>query len=185
MKQIFFPGCRIKAGYPNASEKLKQYMKDRWKIDPVGCCKEDHVKIEKDDEVLLICNNCSHDLESLTKCQNITYIYEIIDADDSFIFPDYHGKVIYLQDCFYGYRDHFIDQTVRSLLKKMNITIKDGLKAVDQDMDRKEHRHLITINAPTFQEKEVITYCAICNLAYKNANKQPYYLLDLLFGVED
>ena len=182
METIFYPGCRIKAGYGESSEKLKQYLQEKYGITPTGCCKEYYKEIKEDSRVLLICNNCSVELESLADIQNLQFVYELIDQDETFSFPDYHGKKLLIQDCFYGYRDHPIDQTVRSLLLKMNIEAVEKVEPVQKEMSRSEHRKLIEINASKTKQNEVITYCAICNLAYKKANKDPHFLLDLLFG---
>ena len=51
IKEIKNLNIQQKKKHLNVINQLKQYMKERWQIDPVGCCKEDHVKIEKDDEV--------------------------------------------------------------------------------------------------------------------------------------
>ncbi len=182
MNKVFFPGCRIKAGYPEASEALRKYMQERHNLTPVNCCKVDYTLLNEDTKAVLICNNCAADLRQLTDPE-IEYVYTMIDRDKDFIFPDYHGLHVYLQDCHHGYGDYDIETTVRSLLTKMNITFT-ALPAVPYGIDRSEHRSIVTQNAESVTGP-VITYCAICNLAMKNANKETYYLPELLFNTAE
>ena len=50
-------------------------------------------------------------------------MWELLDEDETFELPDYHGEAMYVQDCWRA-RDRVKEQdAVRSLMKKMNIQI--------------------------------------------------------------
>lgn len=49
MATLFFPGCNPKADHPEASAKLAEYIKDKFGVDPVGCCRVDHPKLTSQD----------------------------------------------------------------------------------------------------------------------------------------
>lgn len=61
-------------------------------------------------------------IEENTKA-DIKFIWEIIDEDENFHFPNYYGEEITIQDCWVSYEKRHIQDTIRSLLHKMNFTI--------------------------------------------------------------
>ncbi|MBQ0065220.1 MAG: hypothetical protein KBT48_05605 [Firmicutes bacterium] len=186
MKYVFFPGCRIKEGYSDSSKKLAEYIDLKLGIKPAGCCKVDYSLLEEEDCAILICNNCANDLESLSSNQNKKYVWEIIDEDVHFPFPNYHGKKMLIQDCDHGYNDKSIAKRVRSLLTKMNIEFEemDSMDSIEYGLTREAHRQKVANNAQKYENIDIVTYCAICNLAMNKNAKKSSYLLDLLFEKE-
>ena len=174
MKKVFYPGCRIKARYPSSSQKLKDYLYQRYQLQPVDCCKKDYPLLHKDDIAVLICNNCAKELESLINDPHVEFIYELIDQDESFPFPDYHHQKMILQDCEHGYKDHHMKQTVRSLLDKMNIDYISFDQIIKDNTGYSKNYDDIN--------QDIITYCAMCNLAFLQHQYNAHYLLDLLFN---
>lgn len=183
MKKVYFPGCRIKARYTLGSEKLKAYMQERWGLEPTGCCKENFGTLEPEDVAVLICNNCSKELHHLGANQNREFVYEMIDGDASFFFPNYAGREMMLQDCCHGYDDHAMGVTVRSLLEKMHTSYEAFPEGVADGTDYAAHARIAGDNAAS-TEKEIVTHCGICNLAALKAGKKSHLLLDLLFETE-
>ena len=184
MKKIFYPGCRIKAACPEASERLAEYLQRKYRIPAVGCCKVDYKELEEPDSTaVLICNNCINDLAGVTANRNHEYALDLIDQDDNFPYPDYEGKRYVLQDCGHGYGERPIDTTVRSLLKKMNIDYieQPPTARVPYGMSMQEQEKLIKSNAASFPEADVITYCGSCRLWMKQSGKQVVHILELLF----
>lgn len=184
MNRIYFPGCRIKKRYPEASAKLSAYLKETYGLEEAGCCKTDYLLLNQPDtEAVLICNNCIHDLSALTTNTRRTYVLDLIDQDPNFPFPDHSGKTYVLQDCGHGYGDQPADQTVRSLLKKMNITFREQPESARASfgLEGNAKAELIKANCESFPEEDVIVYCAICHLYMNQNGKNPVHILDLLF----
>lgn len=121
MSLVFFPSCKVKTIYANASEKLRKYIQERYGIEPIGCCRVKHQQLTPDDTAVVVCNNCSAILEESSQVKDIKFVWELIDSDENFPFPDYHGEVMTIQDCWVAFEKRHIQETVRSLLSKMNI----------------------------------------------------------------
>ncbi|MCF0115201.1 MAG: hypothetical protein HUJ56_07600 [Erysipelotrichaceae bacterium] len=183
MQYLFFPGCNVKSRYSKSSQLLADYLYKRYLIAPEGCCKENYTKIDKDTNVILICNNCAAELCKRIELNNVSFIYEIIDEDKDFIFPDYQGMTLYLQECHHGYYNKDIETTIHSLLKKMNINYISLPEVVPEGLINKDHRAIVTQQSNHFNEYDYVTYCPICNLTLIKNNKHSHYLLNLLFNI--
>lgn len=123
MAKIFLPSCKITAGYPKESEALAKYIQKKFGIEPLGCCRVNYQNFTDEDTVIVICNNCSKIVEESSKAGNIQFVWDIIDSDSDFVFPNYHGESMTIQDCWITKDNKKLQNTVRSLMKKMNIKI--------------------------------------------------------------
>ncbi|GBG56543.1 hypothetical protein SPFL3102_00352 [Sporomusaceae bacterium FL31] len=121
MSQVLFPSCKAQATYRNASERLSKYLQEKHGMKPIGCCRVKHQQLTPDDTAIVVCNNCAAILEESSQAKAIQFIWELIDADERFQFPDYHGAVMTIQDCWIAFEKRHVQETVRSLLSKMNI----------------------------------------------------------------
>lgn len=122
MTIVFFPSCKARADYKEESQKLAEYMKNRYNVEPIGCCRVNHQKLTSEDMAAVVCNNCAAIVEENTKAE-MKSVWELIDSDKNFQFPDYCGEKITVQDCWIAFDKRNIQDAVRSLLKKMNFSI--------------------------------------------------------------
>ena len=125
MAQIFFPSCKAKAAYPAASARLLEYLTDRWGVTAAGCCRVDHPSLTAEDVAVAVCNNCAAILEESSSVGQIRFVWELIDSDPDFPFPDYGGETITVQDCWLAVDRRQVQETVRSLLRKMNLQLAE------------------------------------------------------------
>ena len=123
MSYVFFPSCKAKADYPAASALLQEYIAERYGVAPIGCCRVHHKKLTSADTGLVVCNNCAAILEESSQAGNIEFVWNLIDNDTSFPFPDYHNQAMTVQDCWVAVEKKALQDTIRSLLRKMNIHI--------------------------------------------------------------
>ncbi len=123
MPQVFFPSCKAKAAYPAASARLLDYLTHRWGVTAAGCCRVDHPSLTAEDVAVAVCNNCAAILEESSEAGRIGFVWNAIDADPSFPFPDYGGEAITVQDCWIAVERRSVQDAVRSLLAKMNFRI--------------------------------------------------------------
>lgn len=123
MPYVFFPSCKAKADYPAASALLQEYIAERYGVAPIGCCRVHHKKLTSADTGLVVCNNCAAILEESSQAGNIEFVWNLIDNDTSFPFPDYHNQAMTVQDCWVAVEKKALQDTIRSLLRKMNIHI--------------------------------------------------------------
>ena len=123
MADILFPSCKIKEKYPRESERLREYLTEHFGVEVTGCCKPNRVKLTPDDRAIVMCNNCAAIIEESSAVGAEIYVWELIDGEEKFSFPDYNGERVTIQDCWAANDRHKVQRTVRSLLKKMNLDI--------------------------------------------------------------
>ena len=123
MANVFFPSCKSKADYAEASERLKVYVNQKFDLEPIGCCRVHHKHLTPNDTALVVCNNCAAIIEESGHPKALKFIWSVIDEDPNFPFPDYQGEEITIQDCWIAYEKRDLQDTVRSLLKKMHLTV--------------------------------------------------------------
>lgn len=122
MSYYYFPSCKTTAQFVDASKQARQYIEEKFGIKPVGCCRVNHKKLTPEDTALVVCNNCAAIIEENSEA-NIEFIWSVIDQDENFPFPDYHGEKMTIQDCWIAFEKREVQNTIRSLLHKMNIDI--------------------------------------------------------------
>ena len=125
MSCIFLPSCKVKARYRVQSAKLQAYLEDRRQVRTVGCCKAFCGRISSADSAVVICNNCAAILEESSAVSKIESVWEIIDSDPDFPFPDFHGEAMTIQDCWRAYEKRDMQNAIRSLCGKMHIAVAE------------------------------------------------------------
>ena len=121
MSLLFFPSCKVKANYPEPSARLLEYLGNRYQISTMGCCKVDYPKPAPDDTAVVVCNSCAAICEESSKAGKVSSVWELVDDDPDFQFPDYGRMKVTMQDCWRSYDNASRQTAVRSLLTKMNI----------------------------------------------------------------
>ena len=122
MAYLFFPSCKVTARFRKPSMAARGYIHQRFRISPNGCCRPGHQKLTAEDTAIVICNNCAAIIEENTDA-SIEYLWQVIDQDPDFPFPDYHGEKMTVQDCWVAFERRQVQEAVRSLLGKMHIEI--------------------------------------------------------------
>ncbi len=121
MRKVFLPGCKVCARFKPQSDKLKAYLEQKEGVQTVGCCKAFCSQAAPADTAVVICNNCAAIMEESSAVRQIEFVWNIIDNDPDFPFPDYHGERIIVQDCWRAHEKRYVQDAVRSLMRKMNI----------------------------------------------------------------
>lgn len=141
----YIASCVFTSRYPALGNAITDYMSSFGDIKVVRCCvpgwKE---KIYEDkmpegqfadkwrelpqsqaftpsDSVWSLCPNCMNIAEEWRKVTQVHSLWEWIDADDGFRFPDFSGMRVTVQDCWRMRDRSATHNAVRSLLSKMNI----------------------------------------------------------------
>ena len=112
---LFFSSCKATAQFKEASKSAREYVKQKFGIGPIGCCRPNHTKLTSEDTALVVCNNCAAIVEENTKA-DIQFLWQVIDNDPDFQFPDYHGEKMTIQDCWVSFEKRYVQDTVRSLI---------------------------------------------------------------------
>jgi len=141
----YIASCVLSRNYPEISRKAIDYM-EKQGIPVMRCCVnkykirefEDamdesiaekwkslphYLEMNKGDTVVSACHNCTNIIMETRPEIHTISLYEHILHDDHFVYPDYRGEVMMLQDCWRA-ADHDEEKSaVRELLKRMNITV--------------------------------------------------------------
>lgn len=201
MTTYFFPSCKVQKQFPESSQRLQRYLQERWQVTITGCCRQNHQQLQPADAAYFICNTCAHILTESSAAGKIRSVWELIDQDAAFPFPDYQNEVMTVQDCWLSSDRPEMQQAVRSLLHKMHIqpreltdnlaktrfcriNISTGtaqlaprLAAKSGQMTHEERReHLQQINTD-----KVVCYCRPCLTEINENGLKGYHLLQLLF----
>lgn len=147
-KQDYFyvAGCVFTRENPEVSEKIQNYISNRYQFPIIRCCVSKYKVLEfekampewyidkwkeiphfnefEDGSTMVsICHNCSAIFEEQKPLIKRMSVWELILQDESFPFPDYNHEKMTIQDCWRSKENYAEQESVRKLLQKMNIDI--------------------------------------------------------------
>ena len=150
--RYYIASCVFTSRFPALSARIQEYVQKRWGIPIVRCCvsnyklseftekmpegrlrKEwqalpDSADFKPGDQVFSLCHNCNSIIEECHPGVEVRSLWELVDQDGDFSFPDFSGLTVTVQDCWRS-RDRAEEQSsVRSLLRKMNIQYVEAEK---------------------------------------------------------
>lgn len=201
----YFPSCNFNVDSPKSAKELRAYLKESM---PVGvCCRFDKTAFNQDDKAIIVCQACR---EVLQEKVDVISLYEYLDQETDFQFPDYHGIRMNLQDCYRDREHSEVHEAVRNVLKKMNIEVveiennKDKadfcgtLHYVAKSDDLKVYNGKkiselpIEIQTALMQEQVskytceyVIVDCNRCKKGILLGGGKPIHIIDLILGNAD
>jgi len=203
----YFPSCQFHTAHPETSAFIKAYLKRRWNAETRGCCRSSWA-IQNNDLLIIVCLSCQAILKERFPACSVVTIYDLLQQDADFHWPDAQGQAITIQDC--ARADTHLRTQVRSILRKMNFTIHETVhftptcgtllmnpisernwrsapvyfKALEDHitiLDRAEQQKLLKIQADSYSERKVVAYCNSCYQALCSMNIEHFHLLDLIF----
>ena len=145
VKKYYIASCLFTARFPETSLKIQNYIRTKSDIDIVRCCIPNYkvqfnteripenktqnawqnlpvtADFQPKDTVYSVCHNCTNIVSECYPDVNVVSLWELIDDDDKFVYPDYSGLKVTLQDCWRTRERKKEQNAVRSLLRKMNI----------------------------------------------------------------
>ncbi|MCL1798728.1 MAG: hypothetical protein FWG23_03195 [Eggerthellaceae bacterium] len=123
MRKVYYPSCKLNEWFPNTAQAATEYMEKRQDAVIGMCCRDEDTKAGPDDTAVFNCNTCAIFLDEWSDAGSSISIYELIDGDQGFSFPDHQGKSMAVQDCWRSNDRPEIHKAIRSLAAKMNIQI--------------------------------------------------------------
>lgn len=141
---VYIASCVFTRHFPKLSFRIQGYLKERFNMPVVRCCtlaykvkqyEELIPECERDnwkslthsrrfypgDKVVSICHNCTAVIEETQPDVEMLSLWELILEDKDLKYPDYHGERMTLQDCWRTRGHHKEQETVRELLRRMNV----------------------------------------------------------------
>ena len=144
----YFPSCNFTKASPQTSKKVRQYLADVHGIRTIGCCRPGHKKLSEGEIPLTICQSCSAIIRENTGVEDVS-IFQFLNEDSRFPWPDYHGEEITLQDCWRAEGKHALHEAVRSILRQMN------MKVVELEENRDKSRFCGVFRYNPMQEANI------------------------------
>lgn len=144
-RKYYVASCLFTARFPKTSLAIQRYIGNFPEIETVRCClpnfriKENTDRIpnagargswaalppsadfQAGDTVWSLCHNCTNILDEQHPGLHAVSLWELIDRDPDFRFPDYGGMTVTLQDCWRSREQSAEQEAVRRLLERMNI----------------------------------------------------------------
>lgn len=120
MSTVYFPSCKFTEFSPESSRKITAYLARRYGMQIEGCCRPNHTKLTPEDRAYCVCNTCAAICEESSPA-DVHSIWELLQNDEEFPWPDYHGRTMALQDCWRCHDKPAEQDAVRVVLRKMNI----------------------------------------------------------------
>lgn len=137
----FIASCVFTRAYPELSERIQQYIRERWQMPVMRCCVTNYkvrsfeeeiareswsalphfLPFEKGDRMIYLCHNCSAIFMEQQPDIPIISLWELILQDEAFPYPDHSGMEAGIQDCWRSKENAEEQAAVRMLLGKMNI----------------------------------------------------------------
>lgn len=147
ISMTYIASCVFTERFPELSERIQAYVRARHGMDVVRCCVQKYKVREFEDRmpegahreawralpdsadfqpgqaVYSLCHNCNNIIDETHPGVQVYSLWELIDGDGDFVFPDYQGARMFVQDCWRARERAAEQDAVRSLLRKMNVEI--------------------------------------------------------------
>lgn len=202
---IYFPSCNYAKAHPQSARRAMDYMRARMTV--AGCCRYDRKTYSPEDCGIVNCQACR---ETLAPKLTIRSIWEYLDAQEDFPWPDYRGLTVNLQDCWRDRHQPQVHRAVRSLLRKMGVSIVEiaqnreraafcgNLHVEPQDTENLRRlqaypnvpvcelpeeleRALMQEQAAQYTCQKVVCYCNRCEQGIGLGGAQAVHLMTLIF----
>lgn len=193
MKQVYAPGCAFMIYKTELAKKVLEFLnKDLDDISEHLICCRHEPNLQSGTQVINTCAGCDKRYRELYTGISTISLWEILAESATFPFPDYNGMKMSIHDACPTRTEERVHSAIRKLLERMNIEIIEpqntrskatccgdsfyGILPVELV---KEHMKKRSNEMPC---ENVVVYCISCIKAMYIGNKNPRYIIDLLFG---
>lgn len=114
-------GCDYAARHPEVGARIRAYYDTRDDIRLLPCCRRDLSALRPGDTVTIGCTLCDLMLAERVPFVRLRSIYRLLLEDEHFVWPDYAGREMTLQDCWRVRHDVPLQDDVRACLARMNV----------------------------------------------------------------
>ena len=132
MSFIYYPGCKYTNRAPENSKKLTEYLHERFDMKITGCCSTYYRSLSSKDTAVYVCPTCCAILQESAPQAEIMSVWELLNEDDKFPWPNYEGKEVTIQDCWRTHDNRPMQDAIRSILRRMNFQTVEIQEAYDK-----------------------------------------------------
>ena len=189
------PGCALSIYKPEMENSILTFLNDHLASQYGAislhkiCCRHDP-QVPEESLIINVCAGCDRRFRTLYPGVSTISLWEVIDAFDSFPYPDYHGLQMTVHDACPVREKPQVHQAVRSLLKKMKINVMETKfhgtrsKCCGDDLypalPVEKVQEKMRERAAEMPCEAVCVYCVSCIKAMHLGGKEPRHLMDLL-----
>ncbi len=150
MTDYLIASCVFTSEFPELSLRIREYACSHWGMKIVRCCSPkyklthftermpegplrdswtglpDTAAFGEGDVVYSLCHNCLNIIEETVSEARVRSVWERIDEDPDFEYPDMTGTVATLQDCWRSRERTAEQDAVRRILDRMNVEWREA-----------------------------------------------------------
>lgn len=115
---IYYPSCTFRKILPDTAKTVIDFLKEDMTM--AGCCRAKYTASPESDTAVVICGSCRTTLEHNVK---VISLWEYLLSRKDFIWPDYSGLQVNVQDCWRNRDQPDVMNAVREILEKMNMKV--------------------------------------------------------------
>lgn len=193
MKYIYAPGCALMIYKPHLADRLREFVEAEFgKVETLLTCCFDTPKLDADSTILTPCSTCNNRYRTQFDGVSSVYLLERIAQSHSFPFPDYGGVEMSVQDTCSGRTDDLYLETIRKLLERMNIRVREAERSGKRGkccgqvfygkLPIEKVENQMRMRAEEMPCHDVVVYCTSCIQGIALGGRQPRFILDLLYG---
>ena len=117
----YLPSCKYQAGHSASSARIRRWLSGREGIRIAGCCRTSQELFCPGDTVLTNCTSCTAITNEVSPWVREMSIYEFLLEQPDFVWPDYGGERITVQDCYRSIHKPHMMAAVRECLHRMHM----------------------------------------------------------------
>ena len=193
MTYIFAPGCALTLENPDAAGRIHDLLNRHFgNLERLDICCRNHPDLAPGTVVINVCAGCDRRFRENYEESGTVSLWEMIDRRDFWDFPDYGGVAMSVQDPCPVRTESRVHDAVRSLLKKMNISVVEADKIRNKSiccgdsawgtLPAEKIKQKMAKRAGQMPEDNVVVTCVSCIKSMHIGGKTPRHLVDLLFG---
>lgn len=115
---VYYPSCTFRKLLPDTAKIVIDYLQKDLKI--AGCCRAPQAAVGEQDTAVVICGSCRSTLENRAA---VISLWEYLLSREDFVWPDYQGLEVNVQDCWRNREQPAVCHAVRKILEKMHIKV--------------------------------------------------------------
>jgi hypothetical protein len=151
---VYVASCVFTKIYPEISQKIQGYVKERFGMRVIRCCVPkykltefenampewyrgtwrsipSYEEFEPGETMVSLCHNCAAIFEETRPDVKRKSLWELILEDERFRYPDMKGASAFVQDCWRSFDNVAEQHAVREILHRMNVRTTEMSGEID------------------------------------------------------
>jgi Fe-S oxidoreductase len=192
---FFAPGCALMIYKPGLVKKIHHLLNEKLgKMDILTTCCQHNPHLPPDSKVINVCPGCDKRFEKNYVGVSTISLWEVINDNDFFVYPDYKKKRMSIIDACPTREKDSVQNALRDLLLKMNIRLVEPKNTKREStccgdlyygaLPTAKVKDLMIEKSSEMPVFDIVVHCVSCIIAVFNGHKNPKYMADLLFKEE-